>query len=360
MSTGFTPPPEIMRNTETVCISVVRMNEREELSPPVPVLSPRHVFFRSFKTIQTELENAPPSGVLLFCAHSRTLSTVSLFSELSPDQPVDIILGRHDQCQLQLPEDSTVSLRHLLIRLVRRDGLPTCRVLDLSTPLGFRLQDDQRVEGISAVGHCLFSVGAYHVFVIVKEQDPLPGYPDDAWNSLQPAEAPRLLATPFQGGDDPINNKQIRPRLRLEAAEPLRTDTFAGGSAVWRIRGPQVMSRSEDDPVSTLVYLLVQSPDPPLDLRIAIKASQLQRGFLIGRYKRCEIGNGNELKFSGAVSRVHLLIMEDEGEYWAIDTASTSGSTVNDEPIGSVRLEGVTRILLAQEAAITWMPVPVK
>jgi hypothetical protein len=141
----------------------------------------------------------------------------------------------------------------------------------------------------------------------------------------------------------------------VEAPERNENHTFSGTGSLFRVQGPSYIEDHSPGPEGTRVFLLVRSKETELDLRIAVKDSQLRRGVLIGRYSRCEIG-GRHLEFPNSVSRVHLILMEDEGVYWAIDAASTFGNTVHTVTFSTRRMEGKTEIRLGEDTTLTWIP----
>jgi len=75
---------------------------------------------------------------------------------------------------------------------------------------------------------------------------------------------------------------------------------------------------------------------------------------LVGRYLRCAtsiIGDGSQ----ATVSRVHLLVILLDGALYAVDTASSNGTFVGEEPVRIVRLgPDVALTLGAAEAWVQW------
>jgi hypothetical protein len=61
-----------------------------------------------------------------------------------------------------------------------------------------------------------------------------------------------------------------------------------------------------------------------------VGATALDRGILLGRYDRCHFGPAPSTEDS-QVSRVHILLIRDQEDVLAIDTASTNGSRINGE-----------------------------
>jgi len=87
---------------------------------------------------------------------------------------------------------------------------------------------------------------------------------------------------------------------------------------------------------------------------IRLGAAAASRGVLVGRYLRCAtsiIGDGSQ----ATVSRVHLLVILLDGALYAVDTASSNGTFVGEEPVRIVRLgPDVALTLGAAEAWVQW------
>ena len=85
----------------------------------------------------------------------------------------------------------------------------------------------------------------------------------------------------------------------------------------------------------------------------AVWSDQLERGILVGRDDRCSHGGVDE----GNLSRVHLVLLSVDDEVWAIDTASTNGTRVQDGPqFRQLLLSGDTQLVLADALALRWSP----
>src|ERR1019366_755865 len=77
------------------------------------------------------------------------------------------VIGRHTKCDVVLPSDPAVALRHLLLRATTLDdGSPALRVLDLRTGLGFHLDDDTERRALVATGPLALRVGRYALVAI--------------------------------------------------------------------------------------------------------------------------------------------------------------------------------------------------
>jgi hypothetical protein len=63
---------------------------------------------------------------------------------------------------------------------------------------------------------------------------------------------------------------------------------------------------------------------PRGEARLAVGASALRRGLLLGRYDRCD-NSGVPVLQDPYVSRIHVLVAEIDGQVYAIDTGSKNG-----------------------------------
>ena len=106
-----------------------------------------------------------------------------------------------------------------------------------------------------------------------------------------------------------------------------------------------------------LANITIQSSSPQAgDLTSihAVWSDQLERGILVGRDDRCSHGGVDE----GNLSRVHLVLLSVDDEVWAIDTASTNGTRVQEGPqFRQLLLTGDTQLVLADALALRWTPV---
>ncbi len=328
----------------------------------VRVLAPsiQESFLSKYDELRAAYGETREFSYLCFAVNSRSQNFQAKVLRLEPGVFVDLIVGRHTQCALVLPEDEAVSLRHVLVRLYLRpaDLVPVFKVLDLATPTALRDVDGGRTTGLVGAGHCMLTVGDYHLYLIYNNDTALPTDAVEAWDALQPAQSPERKQDAFRTFNDLVSPAQIKPRLRqvmVDAPERNENHTFSGTGSLLRIQGPSFIEDHSPGPEGTQVYLLLKSERGNLDLRIAVKDTQLRRGILIGRYDRCEVG-GKGLHLPESVSRVHLILMEDEGVCWAINAASTNGCTVSTVPFTTRRMDGNTLLSLGGETTLTWIP----
>jgi hypothetical protein len=140
------------------------------------------------------------------------------------------VVGRHSQCDVVLPFDPAVALRHLLVRAVTLDdGTVATRLLDLKTGLGFYLDDDVERRALVASGPVALRVGRY-ALVALPSGVPLPeARPPaevvdrgEAWARIDVSE--EALNTGVYAAGERVRRARLPDRgatLRLAAKEPV-------------------------------------------------------------------------------------------------------------------------------------------
>lgn len=238
-------------------------------------------------------------GLFVFAAHERFGHLARLWLEAS-EAPRAGTVGRHDEVDLALPLDESLSLRHLLFIVRRAKGSVHFSALDLETPGGVQLESGQPVRLVESMG-ALFLRASEFVFFCVPTGQPVPWNPDDAqpWSTLLPRVA-RHVESP----DEPVPG---RPIGKLEVRG------LAGA------RG------------------------------FRIDADSLRRGVLVGRADRCDV----RLPLQ-SISRVHAVLLQLGDETFLVDAGSTNGIWQDERQVRIEQLvDGVT-FDLGREASLRW------
>jgi hypothetical protein len=248
-----------------------------------------------------------------------------------------VVVGRHDRCDLSLHRDPTLSLRHAVIGACAAGGEMRLRFLDLHSGLGFHTEDGQRCEALSAHGAMFVRMGSYHLFLLpTGSLAPLPwgSSAEETWKMI-----PDRIYRDFR----------VAPRHPEMAA--LRADPSRPQSIITRIIDPPGMLRplrpalGDRGPRVARIELASQSGQE----RFSLHEAELERGLLVGRYERCQLGASDD-----KMSRVHLLIIRDGGQTWAIDTASTNGTRVIGESMRRIALREGTVLELGKHITLRW------
>ena len=236
------------------------------------------------------------------------------------------VVGRHTNCDVVLPSDPAVALRHLLLRATTLDdGSPALRVLDLRTGLGFHLDDDAERRSLVAMGPLALRLGRY-ALVAIPSRVELP----ETRPSPDIVEAPRM---PTHSGRTGSHRTSVTTLPPVPMLGDVSADVAAGGySKVTLRRGGACAS--------------VDLPD-----------AALEAGVLVGRADRCETRLRAVL--SESVSRVHLLLLREHGTVCAFDCGSMQGVYADGARVRRVRLPdggGTLRLATRDPVTLEWHP----
>jgi hypothetical protein len=232
------------------------------------------------------------------------------------------ILGRHTHCDVVLPNDGTLALRHLLARTVRlEDGALALRLFDLRTSQGFFLDDDVERRAIVATGPLAVRVGRY---VLVALPMGTGGALPRDLPEPEIHDAPRVPTT-LSRGPAITHVTTIPPAPLLDEAAAAASRTGSG-----RVR---LTLRREGRGAS-----------------VVLDDASLEAGVLLGRADKC-LDGGLRAVMTETISRVHLLLLREHGAAHAFDLASTQGTYAGGRSVRRVALPdgGASLVLAATE-----------
>lgn len=250
------------------------------------------------------------------------------------EQGRQIIVGRHDHCDLVLDDERTVSLRHVLVRVASTDdGFPVLHVLDLQTNDGFELSDGTKQRCIVGTGAIVFRVGHYSIVALP--------------NGSHLADA---LPEPVVDRAD-ANPHAVRASPVELAAQP----ASAVGRASRITSLPRSVQLSELRPLAGEASLSnadryeLQLAGSGRRAAVCLTAEDLERGILLGRDDKCvDAGLRDVLTLTDKVSRVHALLIREESGVFLYDTGSTNGTHVDGASVRCVALsDSGTEVRLA-------------
>jgi hypothetical protein len=233
--------------------------------------------------------------------------------ERPKDLPHAIVIGRHNRCALPIPNDSRVSLRHLLLTGWPGQGPMRFRGYDLGGRAGVLLADDKRVPGFSAYGQVALAFGRTSLFVLpggAAGRDMLAGDDADSFRKLTGLDT-------SGGGHRLAISAMAEPGVaEIGGYRPIDVDVRPDPRGVLRLRSVKGGSRGRSTSRGR------RREDSGQTRELEVDSEQLQRGLLIGRYSdRCSLaGQGRNL------SRVHALVTEETPTSLLVyDLASTNG-----------------------------------
>jgi hypothetical protein len=307
---------------------------------PRPAVPFGEVFGRTFGRLAEIYNSFTRDGLLAVAVWNGTLVADYLHVPLGAE-PEFVVVGRHDRCDLSLGYDPGLSLRHSLVGVRATGGEMRVRLLDLQSGSGFHTEEGKRCEALSADGPMFVRAGGYHLFLL-----PTGGlWPivwgtsaEDTWNTI-PERIYRDCRVPSRGAS-----------ALLPEAPAARTGR-GRRTVITQIVQPPGLLRPFRPPVGArgarAAELELSTPEG--SERFAVHEAELIQGLLVGRYDRCQVGSRDD-----KMSRVHLLLIRDGDEVWAVDTASTNGTTHRGETMRRTRMEDGTALVLAEGITLRW------
>ena len=322
------------------------------LGSPAPVSRPSFsdVFRKHYPSIRKVLNTYPEPGLALFVASPEGLEA-SAWWEAAEKDINPLIVGRHSSAEVFIPSDRLLSLRHLavIVRPRRENERLRFRVLDLRTPIAFRDEEGRRLEAVEADGPLLlrFACETALFFPTGGAWEPWPREADRAWKRVPERSHLSCTAADPERWRDLTGREPRMPPEALAAAggPPTLSASFPGPAFVERDLAGGDCARG---------ILVVRCAERRVSLRLGQTA--MRQGVLLGRYDRCDNGGGAFLT-SERVSRVHLLLIEMAGGFYAIDTASRNGVWYGSRDVRVTRLEPGVPLTLADEASVEWRPL---
>jgi hypothetical protein len=290
------------------------------------------------------------------------LITTKLWTKTRPDAINAVTVGRHRECDVCLPRDPAISLRHLAVITHPFDpaggGNVSFRILDLRTNLAFADCFGQRMQGVIADGGAIFVIGRYALLLLPTGDG---------------TRLPESATASFSSIADPLYLDPQARRPLMSGITELRPNAGGAANDAGPAHGPDAQPDDDDlhrtslsvieGPTRASAGLLGASEEPLGTLEISaegqsrklvVGARAASQGLLLGCYERCDDDRLSHLKHH-AISRVHLLLWLHGETLYAIDTASTNGTFVHRDKkrvrTRMVRLAPGLEVVLADDRA---------
>lgn len=249
-----------------------------------------------------------------------------------------VVVGRHGSCDVVLDDERLVSLRHVLVRAsALDDGFPVLSVLDLQTTAGFELSDASKQRSIAATGPVVFRIGT-HTFVALPSFGTL---------------STRLPVPLVERGE--IASHRVAPPLGHLAAEALASRAL---SRVTSLPHSVELSAFPSNVPLTPQARTGEGYEAVLEAhgsRAGVRLSRrdLEHGVLIGRADKC-VDEGLRSVLGDTISRVHVLLVREEGACHLYDVASLVGTYADGRRVRCIPLDDAgTRVQLALRTGAT-------
>ncbi len=297
-------------------------------------------FYASFERVYEEMERIhrgfPRDGVLIAAVWNGDLVDGYLHVPVS-ERPEFAVVGRHDNADLVLGRDESMSLRHVGVAVSKR-GLDEVRIrlIDFQTGRGMRAEDGTHCEALIADGPLFVSVGRYQLFLL-----PTGTLANPPWS--------RTARDTWDGLPERVYLDRRIPARRHAPALPVVPDRSRKSIITHIVPPPQPLRRRPPvgDRGDRIAALALESRQGAAEF--AVHQEDVRRGLLIGRYERCDLGVDDH-----TLSRVHLLIVEHDGDVWAVDAASLNGSSFEHQDVRQVSLGRDAVMFLGSGTRLTW------
>lgn len=272
-------------------------------------------FARGIARIQPRSHDSRPGHRLVWVRNTAFACTTLHASTLAEE--AFAVVGRHTQCNVVLPDDPFVALRHVLVRSIALpSGGIALRMLDLQTGIGFVLPDGSRHTSIFAEGPIAVALGEYALVALPTESkdDELPGEMPAPVVDMPSAVRDQLQVLAAAMSPYRVNARPINRTSRI---------TLMSGPVMVGEALPQSLGRLTNG--GRFALTLAREGR---SATVMVSEEDLARGVVIGRSEKCHTEMLRRIT-DETTSRVHVLVLREGPAVYAYDLASTQGTYVN-------------------------------
>jgi hypothetical protein len=313
------------RNERTCCLDMRGADAQRARR-----LGPRQAFRVAYERLSLLAGVAPEPSIAVVAVGA----DARVFEALLLGDHRALLIGRHTQCGLRLPEE-TVALRQIAVLACFDGPQSILRLWDLRTESPFVVEDGQPSGAVVADGPLYAAIGSYALWFV-----PVGG-------------AFRFV----RGADAEAAWRALPPRTFLERRAPsarrdsppsrILPDLCERSVSITRTVAPLLMGEGEEPEVG---WGTLRLAGPERREKRTVSAEALEQGILVGRYERCGMLVGGPDR----VSRVHVLLVRIGADVWAIDTASTHGVRRGEEIVRASVLGDADSLSLAGVVTLDW------
>ncbi|MEO7328282.1 MAG: FHA domain-containing protein [Minicystis sp.] len=257
------------------------------------------------------------------------------------------VLGSHDRCDLVLPSDQAIWLRHLIATCVRLDdGSVALRLIDLKTDVPFFLEDDAPQWSVTASGPFAVRIGRHVVcgFPIGPTAEEAPrdlGGLSGRTQHVGPLDGSTRVRATVESLSLPNVGEARSQRLH---DEPFTVTPSAPVSQIQELLGPNASPN----------HVRVTLERGGMGASVEISVEALDAGVLLGRALNCFDGGLRRI-FCDAVSRAHVLLLRDHDDVYAFDLCTTNGTRVAGKRIRRLKLSNEGSVVeLGKKVTFRW------
>jgi hypothetical protein len=234
-----------------------------------------------------------------------------------------LIVGRHSLCDVVVPSDPDLSLRHLLVVPEGTPTEPAIRLVDLRAALPMYTTTDRPERSLTFQGPFAIRLGTY----VLGGFRVGPGAPP------VPPELPPMQQLEATSGADAAPRAPDPKLSTMVGHGPYRHQTL-----VTIMPRPSTLVEIADAPGKGPRLVELVGRREGTTARVGLREEDLRAGVLVGRADKC-LDQGLKQVMSLHISRLHaVLLMDDRKTIWLYDAASTNGTYVSSTRVRSATL----------------------
>jgi hypothetical protein len=247
-----------------------------------------------------------------------------------------LIVGRHTRCDVVLPTDPDLSLRHLLV-VPEGGAAPQLRLVDLRAALPMYGASDRPARSLSVDGPFAVRLGTYM----------LGGFPIGPGTEPPPATLPAMESIEEASASE-ASRRNVSTQIGHQQG-PYRSRR---STLITSLPRPITLVEASDAPSSGPVMATMLGRREGQLARVALREEDLRRGVLVGRAEKC-LDQGLKLVMSMQISRVHaVLLLDARNVVWLYDAGSTNGTLVSGTKVRSATLAELSPFVARSKAVL--------
>lgn len=235
-----------------------------------------------------------------------------------------LVVGRHERCDVVLPSDPDLSLRHLLVVPEGSDE-PSVRLVDLRAALPMYGTSERPSRSLTVDGPFAVRLGTYL----------LGGFRVGPGSERPPAALPMMENVEARSASEVAARAAAGTRIGFDSAAyraPRRS------TIITSLPRPLTLVEASDAPSAGPVIATLVGRRQGQTARVRLREEDLRRGVLVGRAEKC-LDQGLKLVMTMQISRVHaVLLLDHRHTVWLYDAGSTNGTLVSGSKVRSATL----------------------
>jgi hypothetical protein len=248
-----------------------------------------------------------------------------------------LIVGRHTRCDVVLPSDPDLSLRHLLV-VPDGGAVPRLRLVDLRAALPMFGATDRPARSLTVDGPFAVRLGTYM----------LGGFPIGPGTEPPPSALPAMESAEEASASE-ASRRNVSTQIGHQQG-PYRSPRRS--TLITSLPRPITLVEASDAPSTGPVVATLIGRREGQTARVPLREEDLRRGVLVGRADKC-MDQGLKLVMTMQISRVHaVLLLDERNTVWLYDASSTNGTLVSGTRVRSATLAELAPFVARSRAVL--------